>query len=431
MYYGAYRFLPAPLMTKGTAYHYDAGEELLYAETTYSLNGVLIVPSGNFNTMMAERKGLEDALALENQLFQITWNDVPILSGYPTVQGVTFDEGVWVNKINYNVELLDKEATAGTSGIETYDESWSFSEDDTQRIISVEHGISAQGFNTAATGDNSLENAKDYVLSLVGYDNAPAFMPAFTQGSGALSSYELLRTENANEANGTYEVTQIFVLSSGAYRHTVDSSFDVDNEGQITVSIDGHIEGLGRGTQRFSNAIDAWSDIKLRVIKMASGVYNRYGGTYDLGLSPSTYSIAQSEDVGTIDYSYTYLDSAQSLPSGVKEFEINRDITEPVAMYASHVIVNKTDGPVVQDLGTSTEGTVSINGRAVKEPHYPLADLKDYINTRIEELAPVGYGTSYRVSGKTYRTDDTENIVEFTIEWTFTAPAYSSYLTYL
>jgi len=431
MYYGAYRFLPAPLMSKSTAYTYDARKNLLYAETTYNLNGVLLVPSGNFNSMMAERKELEDALVLERQLFKITWNDIPILSGYPTVQNLTFDEGVWVTKINYAVDLVEKETTPGTSGIESYDESWNFSEDETQRTVTVEHNISAQGFNTAVSGDNSLENAKNYALSLVGYDGKPAFMPAFVQGSGTLTAYELLRSENANEANGSYEITQTFVLSSGVYAHTVNTSFDVDADGQVTINIDGHVIGLGRGVQRFQNALTGWNDIKLRLLNMASGVYRRNGGIYDLSQSPSTYSIAESEDVGTIDYSYTYLDTTEILPSGIREFEINRDITEPVGLYASHVIVNKTDGPIVQDLGTSIEGTVSITGRAVKESDYPLASLKSYINTKIEALAPTGYGTSYRVTSKTYRIDDTGNVVEFTIEWTFTAPAYSTYLTYL
>jgi hypothetical protein len=261
-------------------------------------------------------------------------------------------------------------------------------------------------------------------------------MPAFVEGSGvggsgALIPFELFRTESASEADGTYNIAQTFVLSSGAYRHTVDTTYSVDAEGQATVSIDGNIEGLGRGTTRFTNARAAWGDIKLRLINMASGVYTRNDGAFDLNQSPTDYSIAESEDLGTLSYSYTYVDSAEALPSGIREFEINRDITEPVGVFASHVIVNKTDGPVVQDLGTSTEGTVSIAGRAVKESTYALADLKTYINTRIEALAPVGYGTSYRVSNKNYSIDDTGNVVSFNIEWTFTAPTYSSYLTYL
>lgn len=433
MFYGSYQFLPAPLMNRTVSNAFDATDSLIYQEITYSLTGTLVIPSGNFNTMMDARQELEDALSIENQQFLIDWNTVPLMSGYPQVQSVSFEEGVWVDRINYSVELIEKLPAPAISGIETYDENWSYSEDDTMRTITVEHTVSAKGFNTAGSGvDNSLENAKNYVLSIVGYDNAPAFMPAFTRGSGTLDSYESYRTENANEVESSYEISQTFVLCSGSYKHTLDAGFDSDSEGNITVSLDGQVEGLGRGgSARWNNALIGWSDIKPRLIKMASGVYRRNGGTYDLTVSPNSYSIAENQDLGIINYNYNYMDNVDALPSGITEFEMDKDIVEPVTAYVSHVIVNKTDGPVVQDLGTSTEGTVTITGRAVKKPDYPLADLTAYINSRIDAEAPVGYGTSYRVSSKNYGIDSTGNIVDFSIEWTFTAPAYSSYLTYL
>jgi hypothetical protein len=433
MFYGSYQFLPAPLMNRSINYTYDATDSLIFKEVVYSLTGTLITPSGNFNTMMAARQELEDALAIDDQQFLIDWNTVPLMSGYPQVASVSFEEGVWVDRINYNIELIEKEASPTISGVESYDESWAYTEEETLRTITVEHSVSAKGFNTAGSGvDNSLENAKNYVLSLVGYDGVPSFMPAFTQGSGALTAYESYRTEGVNEAESSYEISQTFIMCSGSYKHTMDAGFDYDAEGNTTISLDGQIQGLGRGgTSRWNNAIAGWADIKPRLIKMASGVYVRNGGTYQLAVSPNSLSIAESQDLGTINYSYTYMDNIDALPSGITEFEMNKDIVEPVGVYVAHVIVNKTDGPVVQDLGTATEGTVTITGRAVKEPDYPLADLKAYINTRIEAEAPVGYGTSYRVNSKNYGIDSTGNIVDFSIEWTFTAPAYSSYLTYL
>lgn len=432
MYYGSYQFVPAPLMSKTVSYNVDAAGNTIYEEAAYSLTGTLVIPSGNFNTMMTARQELEDGLAVENQLFQIQWDNVPIMSGYPDVLSVSFEEGVWVDRINYTVELLEKTSATAISGIESYEEAWAFTENEELRTVNVEHSISAKGLNTAGSGtDNSLENAKTYVLTLANYSSLPSFMPAFVEGSGTLGSYEAYRTESANEADATYEVTQTFILCSGCYQHTLDSSFDVDAEGVVTVGLNGHIQGLGRGASRFANALVGWGDIKLRLLNFASGVYTRYSGPYDLNISPNSYSIAESQDLGTIDYSYTYIDSALGLPSGITEFTLDKDIEEPVGLYASHAIVNKTDGPVVQDLGTSTEGRVSITGRAVKESAYSLSDLKDYINTRIEAIAPVGYGTTYRVSGKSYSIDVTGNIVDFAIEWIFTAPTYSSYLTYL
>jgi len=429
MFYGNYEFVPAPLITKTIENNFDAQENLIFTGVTYSLAGYLIYKPGDFGSLMDLRQEMEIALASGNQQFVVEYNDVPLMSGYPTVNSVSFEEGVWVDKIPYTIEMYEKESAGSISGIETYDESWSFTENEDLKTITVEHTVNAQGINTA--GQNALENAKIYVLDQVGYDGVPSFLPAFCEGSGALVAYETYRSENANEVDGTYEITETFILSSGAYRHTVSSSFDSDEDGNITVTIDGNIEGLGRSTLKFDNAVNGWNAIKNNVLAHASGVYLRYGGLLELPSLPNTYSVAENQQLGTIDYSYGYEDDIDILPSGITEFEMSKDITEPVEVFASHTIVNKIDGPVVQDLGTSTEGTVTVAGKAVKKPDYPLADLKTYINERIEEVAPTGYGTSYRVSQKSYNIDETENIVEFSIEWTFTAPAYSSYLTYL
>lgn len=431
MFYGAYQFLPAPLMNKTIEYTYDA-QGLVFIGNTYTLNGYLLFPSGDFGEMMTRRAALEAALASGNQLFQIQHNSVPVISCYPTVNNVTFDEGVWVQKIPYSIELYEKTSSASISGIESYSESWSFSEEDNNETIHVEHSVNAKGINTAGSGaDNSLENAKTYVLNNTGYSSVPVFLPSFCKGSGTLNAYESYRTENANENDGTYEITEIFTLSSGVYQHTLTSNFSTDDTGAVTVTVDGSVQGLGRGTTKFTNALIGWNDVKSRIINTASGVYLRYGGTLNIPFNPNTYSIAENSYLGTIEYSYTYIDSFISLPSGILEFEITKDIDEPVGLYASHAIINKIDGNIIQDLGTATEGTITISGRAVKKPDYPLADLKDYIETRITALAPTGYATTYRVTQKSYSKDDTENVIEFSISWAFTAPAYSSYLTYL
>lgn len=431
MKYGQYRFLPAPLINKSVEYTYDAQSQLIFKQNTYQLGGYLLFPSGDFGELMTLRESLENALASGNQNFLVTYGNQVVVSGYPTIDNLSFEEGVWVQKLPYTIDMSEKESSPIVSGIESYSENWSFSEDETLKTITVEHNVSAQGLNTAGAGsNNSFENAKTYVLSVASYGSLPASLPAFCQGSGTLTAYESLRTESASEEESSYEVSHTFVLSSGQFIHTSEFTFDMDEEGGITVGIDGTIQGLGRGN-RWGNAFLGWSLVQPRLIKAASGIYLSNGGTNYLPVIPTTQSIGENRDTGILTYSYSYSDTAQVLPSGISEFEISRDISEPVGVFASHVIVDKTDGNVVQDLGTSTEGTVTVAGRTVKLSAYPMSDLKTYINTRIEELAPTSYGTTYRVSDKSYSLDETGNVVEFSIAWVFTAPAYSSYLTYL
>ena len=432
MRYGDYYFSPMPLLNYSVEYTYDSDDELLYKLTTYSLTGSLIVPSGEFSTMTTRKQALEDALGSGNQPFVITDNSIIVTSGDPIINSVSFEEGVWVNRINYTAEMTIKDASSASGNVESFGETWAFTEDENRRNITVIHTAVAKGVDTSSSGNNALENAKIYVLTHTGYDKIPEFVPSFTEGSGTLSAYSSFRTENADEGEKTYEITEEFILSSGVYKYSQSASYDVSEDGLVTITIDGDVAGLGRGNEdAIMNAAVGLDYISDRLIDTASGVYTRYGGGKILNVTPKSYSIGENSDAGLITFSYIFEDDVSILPNGITDFTMTKSTQEPVKLYASHSIVNKVDGPVVQDLGTSTEGTVSLTGSATKNDDYLISDLKAYIQTRIAAEAPTGYATAYRVTEQSYNIDDTGNNVEFSVTWTFSAAAYSSFLTYL
>ena len=432
MRYGDYYFSPMPLLNYSVEYTYDADDELLYKLTTYSLTGSLIVPSGEFVTMMTNKQALEDALGSGNQPFVITDGGTVVTSGNPIVGSLSFDEGVWVNRIDYSTEMTIKDSSSASGNVESFVESWAFTEDENRRNVVVVHTVTAKGIDTSSSGNNALENAKTYALIHTGYDTAPTFIPAFTEGSGVLTAYSSLRTESADEAEKTYEITEEFVLSSGVYKYNQSATYDINEDGVASVTIEGDVAGLGRGNEdALTNAVVGWGHIRDRLNDTASGVYVRYGGGKILNTTPKSYSIGENSDAGIISFSYLFEDDTSVLPSGITDFTMTKSTQEPVKLYASHAIVNKVDGPVVQDLGTSTEGTVSLAGSATKTDDYLITDLKSYINTRIAAEAPTGYATAYRVTEQSYNIDETGNNVEFSVTWTFSAAAYSSFLTYL
>ena len=431
MYYGNYRFLPAPLMTYSVDHQYDDNDDLLFKITTYDLAGTLLFPSGDFTTMMDMRQQLEDALGSGNQLFLIENDEgTPLTSGYPFIESIVFDEGVWVDRINYSATLTVEESLAASGAVESFTETWGFEENEDRETISVSHSVAAVGINTDGL-NNATENAKNYVLSRVGYTNAPSFLPAYTEGSGALSDYASFRSESVNIVDHEYEIQETFVLSPYKYTHDNSATFSVDDVGVITVEIEGTIQGLGRGVAAINNARYGWTQIEPTVIETASGVYLRYGGTDELPVSPGSQSIAEDEENGTVNYSFSYEEVDQVLPSGITDFTMTKDISEPTTLYASHTIVNKADGPVVQDLGTTSEGTVTINGTATRKSDLPLSDLKTYISDRISAVAPSSYSTTYRITEETYNIDETSKTIEFTVTWTFTAPIAGGFLSYL
>jgi hypothetical protein len=432
MKYGGYQFLPAPLITYNVEHVNDEQEQLLFRNVTYTLTGTLLFPSGDFGVMMGMREALEDALASGNQLFLVEYDNVPLISGYPSTQNITFEEGVWVDRINYTAELLLKDTSAASGNIESYSETWTFSEDDNTRTITVEHSAGAKGVNTAGAGsNNALENAKDYVVALLGYSNVPSFLPAFCQGSGTLQAYELLRSESADAQDGSYEANESFVLSSGAYIHRQSITFTKDESNAITVDLDGEVRGLGRSYNGYINASVGWGIVQPGLFTTASGVYAKYGGAKNLSSSEVSQSIGEDRDGGIITYAIGYQDSELVLPSGIVSFEMTTDHVEPVTLYAVHTVVDKADGPVVQDLGTSTEGTVTVAGTCVKESAFSVSDMKNFVNQKIADAAPTSPTITYRVTDNTYRYDDNTNTLEFSVTWSFAAAAQDDYLTYL
>jgi hypothetical protein len=432
MKYGSYEFLPAPLMVYAVEHVNDEQEQLLYRNITYTLNGTLLFPSGDFGEMMQLREELETALASGNQQFLIKYDDVPILSGYPATQALTFEEGVWVDRINYTAELLLKDTSAASGNIESYSETWTFNEDDNRKTITVEHSIGAKGINTAGAGsNNALENAKDYVIPRLGYSNVPSFLPAFCVGSGTLQAYESLRSENADTQEGSYEANELFILSSGLYIHRQNITFNKDESNVVTVELDGEIHGLGRSLLGYQRAYTGWTIVEPGLFTIASGIYAKYGGANNLSPTEIAQSIGEDRDGGIVTYSISYQDSELILPSGISAFEMTRDTAEPVTLYATHVVVDKLDGPVVQDLGTSTEGSVTLAGTCTKESNYPLSDMKNFVNQKIADAAPSSPTIVYRVTENTYRLDETGNILEFSVTWSFAAAAQDDYLTYL
>jgi len=431
MYYGNYRFLPAPLMNYSVEHQYDDNNDLLYKITTYDLIGTLLFPSGDFTTMMEKKQELESALGSGNQLFLIeNENGAPLASGYPTVDSFSIDEGVWVDRMNYNATLSIEESLSASGAVESFSESWSFEENEDRETISVTHNVSAVGINTEGL-NNATENAKNYALSRVGYTQVPSFLPAFTEGSGTLSAYSSFRSESVNTVDHEYEIQETFVLSEQTYTHDSSATFASDENGVISVEIEGTIQGLGRGVLAINRARYGWTQVEPSVIATASGVYLRYGGTDELPVSPGSQSIAEDVEAGTINYSFSYEEVDQVLPSGITDFTMTKDISEPTTLYASHTIVNKADGPVVQDLGTTSEGTVTINGTATRKSDYPLSDLKTYISNRISAAAPSSYSTTYRITEETYNIDETSKTIEFSVTWTFTAPLAGGFLSYL
>lgn len=427
MFYGNYEFDPVPLYTWTTETVYDGKQDRNYLRHTCDFAGSLLdvaSESGSLATMITKRNALKDALASGYQEWSITRDGETLVDNiYPRISNVAFEQGVWVDRINYSFTLEYDEDFYNT-GIQSYSETWSFDENEDRETATVVHQISAVGQNTATSGEsNAFTNAKTFVLGKTGYSNVISGAPGFIQTSGTVSAYEELRTEQADAQAGSYTVSENFILSAEDYIHTSTGSIAQDEEGVQTVSLDGTIRGLGRSTTAWDNALAAWPTVRDNFPSVASGVYSNFGGLATLYTTNyQSFSITKNEFAGTIDYSVSYSDSlAENLPSGILEFNLSVQDDKPVRLYASFPIMERALGNVVQDIATSTEGTFTITGNATCKTDYVFDDLVDYCETKINAKRPslVNYET-LRLSQKSVTRDEDNRQISWSLVWTYT-----------
>lgn len=433
MTYGAYSFTPVPIFTFDTEMVRDTKGSGIALRNTLTFTGDILKTSGdasNISDVISERDSLVNALKIDNSELRILENGSGLLSGvYPQITDFTLDEGTWFDRANYSFTATYEESIS-SDNISDYSENWSYEEDDNRRSVTLNHSVSAVGLDTSTSGaNNSLSNARTFVLARVGSSNQPPSHPAFVQVSGSSVAYEGLRSEEADVATGSFTINETFTLSSGSYIHTQDASMDV-SDGITTVSLQGEVRGLGRKDAAFTNALSGWNNqVRDGLPSDASGVYSQLGGTATLYTGTTTsQTISKNEFDGSITYNYSYTDDEQeNLPSGIESFDINFSDTQPTVVYATFPIFGRTLGNVVQNIGTSTEGQISIAGSAKAEAGYLFSDLLDYCETRINALRPdsANYVT-LRLTSQSVTKDDAANEVQFNLQWSYTTSLSSA-----
>lgn len=428
MYYGSYQFTPVPILDWSTETVYDNKLDRIFLRHTAELNGSLLSPaaeSGRLDYLLSARKELQEALAADNKEFRILYNGVSQVSGiYPRVTNINFTDDIWVNRLDYSFSLVWDDDFYG-DGIQSWGESWDFSEEGDRRTVTASHSINAVGIDTNPSGaNNAFTNARSFVLGKTGYSNAIAGTPAFTQVSGSYNAYELAtRQEIINAEGGAYSVTETFVLSSGTYNHTYTEDLSVDDTGVATISIDGNIQGHGRGDTAYNRAIDGWNTVKETLPSVASGAYSALWGESTLYTQNyDSLSVSRNTFDGTVSYTVSYTDSsAENLPSGILEFALNVQDNKPTRVYASFAIPERALGNVVQDIQTSSEGSFSINGNATAKQSYNFDDLVDWVETKINDKRPnsANYQT-LRLASKQITKDEDNKTIQFNVTWAYT-----------
>jgi hypothetical protein len=469
--YNGMRLWPSPFIAFKEEPVFDDTGTRTSVNTSLTLTGtVLILPSGSYEQLYIKQTELRNIFSTDYEDFVVVAggsnktlpSGAVICSGIkPRVLSLTIDPDIHVTRFDYTIELEDLVAASGVSGItSSLSNQWSFREDPDTCTVEVTHSVSADGPDGEP---DRFEQALRAVKPLLGIDKLPLQLPCFVEpnasglfnithpsnpAGGPIFEVSVQREEVADVANGSYSVTEIFRIVSGVpfYYTSKTQSYDEDQNGTATVTIAGTVQGLDRtintsfgaeGGLGFHRAVSGFQTcIRPELPWEASGVYFKYkqssvannGSGLNL-TSPQSISISENRCRGTVDFSFTYTDDPLAfLPSGIVSQSCNVSITNGVRVFASHAIPYRSLGNIVQDILTTSEGTISIQcqaqarntGSPTDDTNRAIIFVQEEINRLKNQHANPADFVNIRLSNLTEDFSDVELTSNVTAEFIFT-----------
>lgn len=457
---------PAPLIDWSVEPQFDdTGTRTSNINRLVLTGTVLVAPSGSYEDMYTKQEELRTAFSVDEQDFVIlagpgnkTLSEGTIIcSGLkPKVTNLNIPADTQFQRIDYTVELEDQVAVSGVSGVtSSLSDQWSFSEEPDTCTVTVTHQVSAEGPDGES---DKFEQAFRAVTSRLGIDKLPLTLPYFVEpnasglfgithpslaNGGPIFEVSVQREEVADTANGTYQVTEVFSIVSGVpfYFTQRTESFEEDQAGVATITLAGTVQGLGRtlsagqpdGGPGFARACSGFiNHVKPQLRWDASGVYEKYKeGSAGSGLAlfnPTSYSVTQNKCRGTVDFSISFTDDpTANLPSGIISRTCNVSVVEGLRLKASHSIPFRRLGNIIQDMRTTTEGTISIQcqaqakntGNTTTDTNRAISYVQDEINRLKGVHANPANFVDIRITNLNQQFSDSDLTSNVTLDFTF------------
>jgi len=321
---------------------------------------------------------------------------------------------------NYNeAYLID---TLKGAFISDFSEDWSIEVDESQgesivrdpvnpdndiflpRSYRISHSLSATGKRhyrqdiadgVAESGKDipAWAQAKNFVLNRMsencasGYpNNYPNVFGQIGSGTinliGAYNGFNHVRTENINQAGGTYSINETWVLASGSSLEQFNLSINTSNNDPfVGVTIDGNIKGLSTispsgfggnesilpgnsGWRHFgqrsaySNALEKYQELtNSGQFGLSSDAYKRANNSVSVALNaqPLSSTFSTNEYTGEITYNLQFNNRPINIISGVLAEQISINDTYPGDVFSVIPVIGRATGPILQYIGGRTE----------------------------------------------------------------------------
>lgn len=423
MTYGGSGIVPVPLLTIGKENQKTGDGTLIGTIFNVTLNGTVTpLPDnpGGLQNVDALQDDIRRIFADDGQLFEVKCDGVTIISAYPRINSLNFDQSTnnWVFTTPYIVELeYDDEPTSSgeNSGvmppyISTASEQWTIEFVDDKAPYTLElstgrdanpfqlrisHNVSANGkrhFGPSGLDRPAWQEAREYVLPLLGFDLTKVSSSGVLNLTSAnFTEYNHVRTEEINELDGSYNVSESWMVinptgSGVAGRAIEDWTASVrtgTDTGLTSVSIEGTIQGLetrdyGSDPGDFSITEDKyaaasgyWLVVQDRLLPRVQLIGND-AATRAFNINPLTTVVGHNPTTGTITFSYEFDDRPSNCIQIDGEEVLSESIVisdnNPTDVFAVIPILGRANGPILQDINTVTEAKRSLSVEIVLQP---------------------------------------------------------------
>jgi hypothetical protein len=467
VFYNGCQLTPAPFIDWNIEPQVDDAGVRTADLNRLTLTGtVLVVPSGSYEQMYTKQTELRDAFAEDNKDFVILAGpgnktlaeDTIIASGLtPRITNINIPADQQFQRIDYTVELEDLVTVSGVSGVtSSLSDQWTFSEQADSCTVLITHQVNAEGPDGEP---DKFEQALRAVKERLGIENLPVSIPCFVEpnasglfgithpsnpNGGPIFEVSVRREEVADIANGSYSATEVFQIVSGVpfFFTQRTESFEEGPDGIANITLAGTVQGLGRtitpgndvGGVGFERACSGFfSQVKPNLANDASGIYLKYKpDATPTGLAtatPTAFSVTQNKCQGTIDFSISFTDDPQSnLPSGITNSSCSVARTNGLRLFATHAIPFRRLGNIVQDIKTTTEGSVSIScsatarntGNQANDVNRAIAFVQDELNRLKAIHANPADFVTIRITNLSETFSERERTSSATLDFTFT-----------
>lgn len=310
----------------------------------------------------------------------------------PRVIDISFSQDIWFDRCEYNITLEADRVTVNgvdlgednfSEYISSASESWSIDVNDEaedvtlSRTYRVSHSVSATGKRFFDSANNlqkpAWQQARDWVLPKLGFDSTIALSSGVNNLPSYYQGLNHTRSEQIGERDGTYSVTETWLLASG---NTIEDFSVETNEslerGIVTVGIRGNIRGLESRDANMNVTQTKWEAASARFVAVSGMAFSRaqtYAGI-SLNSQVVTSTVGRNPVAGTVSYNYQYDNRPSNLFTDVKSETMSVSDNFGAQNFASIFVLGRAAGPVLQNLGTYRQNTRSLNIELVFGPGY-------------------------------------------------------------